>query len=426
MLRSTMLRSAFALAATFLFLMAMPGPAAASQKIPTNAEIYQMLLVQQKEIARQRTEIEALKARDSAQAAELQRTRTALLDARRAAGKAIKASEAATALAAKSVQPAAGGTQVAAAGPFVRLDTKRKGKWTAGLGAVFLRPNSDFLEFVTSAKFVGEEPLKQRAIEPGYHPGVEATLAYNAEGSPFDFKLSYLWLSGKSRADANVTGAPFLSAINVSRDNRTKAEFVATAESKFNFDFNVADIEGGANLKVGESVDLRLFTGLRLASLRTRQDSEYSGRDLSATDELAVYERSSFYGAGPRLGADWAWNLGWQGLSVIGGSSGGVLIGHRRTIHGEAANIDNGLNDNHEVERTSTAVVPVVDMMLGVRWEHRMSDMSWIEFETGYMVQAWFGGTSILKASTSQEGRTELELGNIYLDGFFLRGKWVW
>lgn len=427
MLGSYILRGAFALAAISLSLGLISGSATATQKIPTNAEIYRMLLAQQKEIARQRAEIEALKARDSAQSAELSRTRADLGKARKAAARAVRTSEEATALAAKSLQPAAGGTQVASAGPFVRLDRRKDSAWKAGLGAVFLRPSHDFTEFVTDANFPGEEPLKQIGIEPGFKPGVLASLMYEFEGSAFDFKLSYLGLSGKSRDQADVNnGVPTLSAINVSRDNRAKASFVAHAESKVNFDIHVADLEGGATLKFGENVDLRLFTGLRFASLSTRQDSEYSGLNLSPVDELAVVERHSFYGAGPRLGGDWAWNLGWAGLSVIGNSSAGVLVGRRRTVHSEAANLDIGRNDNHEVERTSMAVVPVVDMMLGLRWERAMSARSWIEIETGYMVQAWFGGTGILKAATSQEGRTDLELGNLYLDGFFLRGKWVW
>ncbi len=103
----------------------------------------------------------------------------------------------------------------------------------------------------------------------------------------------------------------------------------STARGEADLSSFMMDFEAGYDVGIGGDATMRLFGGLRAGYItqETSMDFGYSIADLSPTNEtLHVERRSSFVGAGPRLGVQGDFGLG-GGFSLFGGLSGAVLFG---------------------------------------------------------------------------------------------------
>ncbi len=162
------------------------------------------------------------------------------------------------------------------------------------------------------------------------------------------------WLNGKGSnhydIDATVTGAGDPRLVTGEIDQSLKVKLT----------YEVGDLEVGYNWPSMGS-NLRLFGGVRFASFNQQAKSHIVGSGTiarldSGTATLDAKRKTTFFGVGPRIGANGQVGLGGGGFNLFGSLSGALLYGKykdKRSASVFATNRDTPVPDTFA---TSTSV----------------------------------------------------------------------
>ena len=239
-------------------------------------------------------------------------------------------------------------------------------------------------------------------------PGVRAAIAYQLPGRGWDLGVAYTYLTA---TDEFGTAAPVGGLLypTLTRAGMTNEAMAAAARARLTLD--VYDLTAGRTWDVDCACRLRVFGGLRLATIRQSLEAAYLGRDA---DCAVVDTRSNYDGVGPLFGFEWALGIG-GGFGLFGRASGALLTGTLRAPFTETNNA--GATLIADLPDRGALTVPVVSLGVGVTYEYRG-----VFVRAGYEVTNWFGPFERPTfVDDLAEGKFVRRSGNLALDGFFFQ-----
>jgi len=271
-----------------------------------------------------------------------------------------------------------------------------------------LTPRSSSLDFaLVDAKNDLIPAGRMQSLNYRIDAGFRAGLAYRtARGWDFGFAYSY-FQSEDSFGIAAPAGA--LLYPTLTRPGLINQSRVASANAKLTI--NTYDIIVGRTWEPAEDLQLRFYGGLRFATIRTRLECLYDGRDA---DTALADTKSDFGGVGPMFGAEGSLNVG-SGFGLFGKANGGLLTGTQRARIFE---YNNGGGTLYTDFRDRYAhVVPY--LQLGVGMEYRYNG---VFLRAGYEVTNWFQVVDRpVFLNDFAEGKLTRRVTNLALDGLFLQ-----
>ena len=129
--------------------------------------------------------------------------------------------------------------------------------------------------------------------------------------------------------------------------------------------------------------------------------------DVTGPDAESLTQKSSFAGAGPRIGFELRRQLCQTRLLGFVGADAGLLLGGQTTA---GSNTPSGFN--------SAQIVPDFDLRVGVCWQPRPE----IAISTGWMFET-FGDAIMLNQDASLATLSRPQASSLSYDGLFVRGE---
>jgi hypothetical protein len=215
----------------------------------------------------------------------------------------------------------------------------------------------------------------------------------------------------------------------------------ATANAVAHFAYDAVNLQAELLLGVGRNVQVRTFAGIQGASI----GATLTGTFRSADGSLGFIDasRSSFTGAGPRLGMELHYLAG--NLDLLGGIAGAALIGTRQShidmFASSPANTLAGLTPNFQSlsSPNSTQVIPCIDARLAASYAVPLGDSAILRCEVGYQATVYINAINQYSLSevensltADQPGTPETTGSTVFLrtaaeyqSNFFVHGPYL-
>jgi hypothetical protein len=330
--------------------------------------------------------------------------------------------------------------------------TRSAPQFETSAAILFLQPSSGNLIYST---VVNPFPLaspnwSDNAVSTGFTPAFNLGARY-LFGSGGDVQFG--WTSLNSFDHASVKGNPtpvpvtLPSGMTVTFPTQAIApSFLvgpppqySSATATAHFLYDAINLDSGLLVSAGNHVRMRLFAGAQLAYISENLFTGFLNGDNSISFNNTA--KSSYFGAGPRLGMDLRYVAGQ--FDLLGGFAGTLLIGgmqsHQDFVTYSPANNAAGLTPNTQfiTAPAMTRVVPGLDTRVAASYTIPIGRQSMLKFEAGYMAAVYFNAinqftlTEVENTLTSMnfaEGnqsvfvRTAVETqSNFFLHGPFAR-----
>ena len=269
------------------------------------------------------------------------------------------------------------------------------------------QPGNDFAVSESgNALIVGDGDVHRATLDTD--SGFRAQIGYmTSTGWSVSGSYTYFDADGTARAD-RPAGAGQLFATRSHPDGNLEAD---TATGFTSLDYNVFDLVFRRSVNQTAFSDLRVFGGVRWASIDQLLRTELDGRDFN---DAVIENTTSVNAAGIRVGSDTTWRLA-KGFFLYGQASGGLLFAESSTqqVETDFSGTDLLVNLNDQRDRS----LPFLDTRLGIGWSRKN-----ISVTAGYELENWFGlQDRSLFVDNVHEGAFASVSDDIMLSGFFLR-----
>jgi hypothetical protein len=241
--------------------------------------------------------------------------------------------------------------------------------------------------------------------------GVRAGLAYRFWGAGWEVGFIYTYLHTDRSASVSAPPAGTLYTVLTQPGPVEQAQ---TATALTSLTYNVYDAELARWFDAGCGLQLRPIGGLRFAHITQGLDAFYDGRD--ANNDL-VSNTIKFAGGGLRGGCEGEWYCGCCGFGLYGRAAVSLLVGDFEATTTETN--DGGQTVIANVSDKFQKVVPVFELALGGCYRYRN-----LRMRAGYEFTNWFGLVDSPDfADDVHQGKVYRRIGDLGLDGLFLRGE---
>ena len=247
-----------------------------------------------------------------------------------------------------------------------------------------------------------------KSAQYSFTSGLRIGIGYRFHTSAWEVGVNYTHLNGGG--NDSVTAVPGgLLYPQPNRPGLTDSALTGYATARLNY--NLYDLEMGRLIDVDEYMQMRLFTGIRFASIRHSFTALYNGR---LADQAFVQTHSNFEGAGPIFGVDMRWKIGSQ-FQIFSRVHGGLIYG--RTASGQRETNNGGATLYADVSDDNRSVVPMVGFALGASYQYRG-----VTIRAGYEAVNWFG---LMRrpafVNDFSEGKIVPQQSDLSIDGFFIQ-----
>jgi len=175
--------------------------------------------------------------------------------------------------------------------------------------------------------------------------------------------------------------------------------------------YNSYDLMLGKRWAVDEHLAVRLFGGIRFATIQQDFNAFYEGLDARSA---AVNANTKFQGVGPVFGGEAVW-AGWKGFHLYARASGGLLTGQS-----DNPLIESNSGGNAFYASTSNdirKVVPVASAGIGAGWQYRT-----VSVRVGYEITNYFGVTDQPRFTDDVGlGKITTRQSDLSLEGLFVQ-----
>lgn len=222
-----------------------------------------------------------------------------------------------------------------------------------------------------------------KKIKPQWDSGVRVGLGINFPKEGYDAALFWTWFSTDASDSVYRPRGSIFSIWAHPDSPATSAD--TFAKGKWDFDFNLFDVEWGRSSWFGCYFSLRPFFGLRGLLLEQDLKNRYD-YDAAPIVIGRLMAKSDFHGGGLRAGTDARFAVPY-GFSIFGIASGSLLYGHFYS--------DFRLKEDHETIAYSHdrfwKGISSLQLALGLAWDtHFYRDRLHIEFHVGWEQNQWF------------------------------------
>lgn len=238
--------------------------------------------------------------------------------------------------------------------------------------------------------------------------GVRGGIGYRFKDSAWSAGFSYTYL--RSGSDETLTADPNgLLYATLSRPGLV--DNVGFAQASASLEYNVFDVEVSRQVHVDDRFDMRLYGGVRFATIRQDFDALYDLRDANLA---SVATKSNFDGAGPLLGAEASLKT-WGGFHLFGRTSAALLTGKLANPYVETNN--GGLTTFANVDYTTRRVLPVLGAGIGLGWQRRG-----VAVRVGYEMTNWFNLIDQIRFTNDlAEGKLTTRQSDLSMEGLFVQ-----
>ncbi|HEV3236932.1 MAG TPA: Lpg1974 family pore-forming outer membrane protein [Gemmataceae bacterium] len=276
----------------------------------------------------------------------------------------------------------------------IACDPKASARFETSASFLLLQPGSGNLVFATIINPL--PPLtphwNDQAVRPDFSPAFNVGARYVVDPGEEDLQLSWTHLNtfddGSATAGSTqAVGPSFLIG---------PPPPYSSASSVAHFAYDVVNLDGGVFLNAGNHVQVRPFFGAQIARISQSLSTNFQSSDgaISFTD----ISKSSFTGAGPRLGMDMHCVNG--NLDILGGIAGSLLIGKMRsnTDFLTTSPIDTSVglipNTQYLTSPNSTVVVPSIDARMGASYAFSVGKFGILKCEAGYQATVYINAVN--------------------------------
>jgi hypothetical protein len=246
------------------------------------------------------------------------------------------------------------------------------GLWLTG-ELFYLRPNRDGLGVaVTSTTSGGTTSSSLEELSLGGTTAFRVGAAYLVPDSAVDLGATFTYFRADTqRIITAPDGGSLLGTLATDRDARD----ATAADAGAALSYAVLDLDAGTSVRVSDSLCLRAFGGVRLASIDQSLKAIYSGGSLGAGTDY-VNSPVRYRGAGLTFGGEASCAV-WQGWGFYGRARFGLLSGRFDSRFSETVG---GSLVNDQSERFFT-VTPFGELGAGLSYQGER-----LSFRVGYEV----------------------------------------
>jgi len=282
-----------------------------------------------------------------------------------------------------------------------------EGGWTVNLEYLLLRPRRGAFDFALNDPArdlitVG----KLESLNYELRTGVRAALGYRFGATMWDVTAEYTYF--RSSAGRDLTAVPE-GALYPTLSRPGFIDEANFAHADANIEYNVFDALIGRRYMVDEHLGLRMFGGLRFATIRQTETIQLDGIDARAS---YTQSKNSFDGFGPILGGE-AVLAGWRGFHLYAKGSAGLLTGRTTNPYVELNNLGGTVYAN--IDYANRKVIPVAGIGLGGGWQYRQFSL-----RVGYEITNYFGLIDQPRlADDVSRGKIITQQADLSLEGLF-------
>ncbi len=279
---------------------------------------------------------------------------------------------------------------------------------------LFLNPNlGDELDFAIADS--GEALATSGSLEAvEYGSETDTRISVGYRQGALDGRLTWLSIENSNSESAIRPESGFLFSTLTHPAQNDSAE---TAEAEASLSHVTTDVELGYSIAANQSLDMRLFAGLRFADINQDFNVAYDGVDFTNAN---VDLEHSFAGFGPKVGADLNLRLG-SGFSLFSRVAGSLMVGDSRTTYNETDNDGDSVIADIK-HRDNDRIISMLEMALGIDWSKQVTDNIDFGLSLGYEYQNWFNAyDSIQFVDNASPGIFNSERENIGLQGIFFK-----
>ena len=272
-------------------------------------------------------------------------------------------------------------------------------------------PREEGLEYAMTGANAPTSQGSLREPDFGLEPGFKVGLGLNLGHDGWDIFAEYTWLRSDVDDSVRSSTMDWLWRDGVSPDR---------ADARWDFHFNVIDLELGRNFFVSQYLTLRPHYGFK----GTWQDQDYTSRAefLNAAGDVTLRNKMvqdfDYWGFGIRTGLDTAWHFSssWSifGNFAISALWSGFDIDRKDTQFSAVA--DTTITQLN-TENNFHTILPVLELAIGLRWETWFSDDDYhFGIDAGWEEQVWWGMNRLIVRQQPQRDN-----GDLTLQGFTLK-----
>ena len=281
------------------------------------------------------------------------------------------------------------------------------------LTGLYLRPTNEDLNYVV----VIHPPISQTtnvnvfAVKPGHKFGFHIGLGYVFPNSGNDLQVGWTHLNASASNSVMTKGYDTFGPVEYSSLFTNFSDDTGSAEGSVRFKYNAGDLDVGQYVNIGTRLNLRMFAGLRYASISRNFDQTFhqTGPDVIGSGLFRIGSHSDFDGAGPRFGVDSTYHIT-NCFGLVGHVSTALLVGRIKT---ENYYIDYESPANVVNLRTDTVqrVVPNIEGKLGLDYTYPFNG-SLLNVAAGYYVSHYFNAVDRIAAQPQSAVRIDGALLN--------------
>jgi hypothetical protein len=289
------------------------------------------------------------------------------------------------------------------------------GDWTAGVQLLNLNLRSSNLDYAIRDDDDADEfgPGGFENVPMSYDLGGRVWIGYEW-ASGWETRLGYTWHEAEGEGETEDPDGGGDSDLYATRLHVDSTGTLTDAAAEYEFELGVIDLEMGRWFTPNEFAEVRVFCGVRIASIESELGAVYltTGGDTDAALETNDIDA---YGLRAGIEAEWVWENGW---GIFGGLSGSVLS---QEVDYTILALDDQTGDV-DLENSFTSALTVLETKLGVSW----STGPW-RVAGGYELSNWLDASHSTRSPDDIDDHLFLkESFDVLLDGFFLTGSFNW
>ena len=221
-------------------------------------------------------------------------------------------------------------------------------------------------------------------------------------------KFEYTYF--RSRAESSIA-APAGGTLYATLTRAGLNDEADSALATGGLDYNVYDAVLGRRIVLDDRASIRLFGGIRFASIRQSFSAYYNGGDANFGH---VEADNGYDGFGAVLGGEMNWNMRY-GFSLYARGDAALMTGKLTNPFLETNN--GGQTLYAQLDDTTRAVIPVAGVAIGAGWQHDN-----FSIHAGYEFTNWFGLIQTPRFTGElSEGKFTIRSGDLSLEGFFVQ-----
>lgn len=312
-------------------------------------------------------------------------------------------------------------------------EQKRSARFFLSGDFLYWRPDQGGMVYCLTTDEIVSLPFglenKQQHQESRWGPGFRAGAGFIFPPSALD--MSAYWTSFHHQASGSTSKSAIIGtqifAPNDAFPVGGSAFGAGGAHSRWDLLFDVVELDFGYSARFKDRFVLRPYVGAAGARVDQKQTIKYKRfLDLNSSEFVTatIEQKNDFRGAGPKLGIDGDFCMGW-GFGIMGNLSAALFYGWannpvRFHFNGDSANYT---MPSFEIKYDQHKLIPAAAAQAGLSWEKNFGRYFSIFLSASYEVQYFWGTWRNQSSAVQNLYISDAGFSNLMLQGWTGRIK---